>query len=58
MPHGHTIIKMSIQLALERGERLGELDERTEAMKREAEVYSLSANQLKNKYKDKKWYQF
>jgi hypothetical protein len=43
---------------MERGEKLGELEERTERMKLEAEQYSSTAHQLKMKYKDKKWYQF
>ena len=43
---------------MERGEKVSELEERTEQMRREAEQYSLSAQQLKNKFKDKKWYQF
>ncbi len=47
-----------IQAALERGERLGELAERTEAMRNEAETYSSAARDLMQKYKDKKWYQF
>jgi len=47
-----------LQAALERGERLGELEERTAQMRMEAEEYSKSAHQLKNKYRDKKWYQF
>jgi syntaxin-binding protein 5 len=44
--------------AQERGQRLGELDEQTERMKIEAEAYASSSHQLKQKYKDKKWYQF
>ena len=46
------------QLALERGEKLSEAEERTERMKMEAEEYSKTAHQLMLKYKDKKWYQF
>ena len=45
------------KLALERGEKLGELEERTEKMRLDAELYSQAAQQIKNKYKDKKWYQ-
>lgn len=45
-------------MALERGEKLSELEEKTERMKLEAEAYSSSSHQLKMKYKDKKWYQF
>lgn len=44
--------------AIERGEKLGELDERTTQMMLDAELFSQRANQMKNKYKDRKWYQF
>ena len=46
-----------VQAAIERGERLGELEERTAQMRTEAEEFSKAAHQLKNKYRDKKWYQ-
>ena len=46
-----------MQAAIERGEKLGELEERTAQMRNEAEEYSRMANQLKAKYRDKKWYQ-
>jgi len=46
------------QVALERGEKLSELEEKTERMKLEAEAYSSTSHQLKMKYRDKKWYQF
>ncbi|GAU94701.1 hypothetical protein RvY_06426 [Ramazzottius varieornatus] len=44
-------------LALERGEKLGELDEATERMRQQAEAFAGNAHQLASKYKDKKWYQ-
>jgi len=47
-----------MQAALERGEKLSELEETTERMKLEAETYSGTSHQLKMKYRDKKWYQF
>jgi len=47
-----------MQAAIERGEKLGELEERTAQMRNEAEEYSKLASQLKAKYRDKKWYQF
>ncbi len=47
-----------VKLAIERGEKLSELEEKTERMKLEAEAYSGTSHQLKMKYKDKKWYQF
>jgi len=55
----HTRVYLAtLQAALERGERLGELEERTAQMRMEAEEFSKGAHQLKNKYRDKKWYQF
>ncbi|XP_059479058.1 syntaxin-binding protein 5 isoform X8 [Neocloeon triangulifer] len=44
-------------LFVERGEKLGVLEERAERMRNEAESFSTSAHQLMLKYKDKKWYQ-
>jgi len=46
------------QAAIERGEKLGDLDDRTAAMRTEAEVYAENAHKLMMKYRDKKWYQF
>ncbi|XP_055586546.1 syntaxin-binding protein 5 isoform X3 [Uranotaenia lowii] len=45
------------QLMLERGDKLSQLEERTERMSNEAQQFSNSAHLLMNKYKDKKWYQ-
>ncbi|XP_039601888.1 syntaxin-binding protein 5-like isoform X10 [Polypterus senegalus] len=42
----------------ERGQRLGELEDRTAAMMSSAEAFSKHAHELMLKYKDKKWYQF
>uniref|UniRef100_A0A8C9RSX2 Syntaxin-binding protein 5-like n=1 Tax=Scleropages formosus TaxID=113540 RepID=A0A8C9RSX2_SCLFO len=44
--------------AEERGQRLGELEERTALMMSSAEMFSKHAHELMLKYKDKKWYQF
>uniref|UniRef100_A0A3Q3K5H5 Syntaxin-binding protein 5-like n=1 Tax=Monopterus albus TaxID=43700 RepID=A0A3Q3K5H5_MONAL len=41
----------------ERGQKLGELDERTAAMMASAESFSKHAHDMMLKYKDKKWYQ-
>ncbi|XP_071549214.1 syntaxin-binding protein 5 isoform X4 [Panulirus ornatus] len=41
----------------ERGQKLGDLEERTGKMMTEAESFSSAAHQLMLKYKDKKWYQ-
>jgi len=45
------------QLAVERGDKLSQLEERTQRMMNEAENFSSSAHSLMVKYKDKKWYQ-
>ncbi|KAL0879849.1 hypothetical protein ABMA27_002384 [Loxostege sticticalis] len=45
------------QLVLERGDKLGQLEDRTERMHSQAHEFSSSAHQLMLKYKDKKWYQ-
>ncbi|XP_071210489.1 syntaxin-binding protein 5-like isoform X3 [Salvelinus alpinus] len=46
------------RIALEqRGERLGELEERTTLMLKSAETFSTHAHQVMLKHKDKKWYQ-
>ncbi|XP_075053566.1 syntaxin-binding protein 5-like isoform X6 [Mixophyes fleayi] len=42
----------------ERGQRLGELEDKTERMLSSAEAFSKHAHELMLKYKDKKWYQF
>ncbi|XP_069058811.1 syntaxin-binding protein 5-like isoform X5 [Pleurodeles waltl] len=42
----------------ERGQRLGELEEKTTGMMYSAEAFSKHAHELMLKYKDKKWYQF
>ncbi|XP_033874852.1 syntaxin-binding protein 5 isoform X11 [Acipenser ruthenus] len=42
----------------ERGQKLGELDERTAAMMASAESFSKHAHDMMLKCKDKKWYQF
>ncbi|GLD47796.1 syntaxin-binding protein 5-like isoform X2 [Lates japonicus] len=41
----------------ERGQKLGELEERTAAMMASAESFSKHAHDMMLKYKDKKWYQ-
>ncbi|XP_071135149.1 syntaxin-binding protein 5-like isoform X6 [Mytilus edulis] len=46
------------QLFLERGEKLGELGERTEQMLQNADSFSSASHAIMLKYKDKKWYQF
>ncbi|XP_062984489.1 syntaxin-binding protein 5-like [Elgaria multicarinata webbii] len=47
------------RLALdERGQKLGELDEKTAGMMTSAEAFSKHAHEVMLKYKGKKWYQF
>lgn len=47
------------RLALdERGQKLGDLEERTTAMLSSADSFSKHAHEMMLKYKDKKWYQF
>ncbi|KAK4881718.1 hypothetical protein RN001_005037 [Aquatica leii] len=50
-------INRAHKLALERGDKLNQLEERAERMRSEAENFSQSAHELMLKYKDKKWYQ-
>ncbi|CAL8108825.1 unnamed protein product [Orchesella dallaii] len=45
------------QMMVERGQKLGQLEDKTEKMMNEAETFSTAAHQLMLKYKDKKWYQ-
>lgn len=45
------------QLMVERGQKLGQLEDRTERMMNEAENFQSSAHNLMLKHKDKKWYQ-
>jgi len=44
-------------LLVERGDKLGQLDDKTAKMMSDAENFSSAAHQLMLKYKDKKWYQ-
>ena len=44
-------------LAMERGEKLGQLEDKTAKMAADAENFSSAAHQLMLRYKDKKWYQ-
>lgn len=43
--------------AIERGQRLNELEDRTEQMANEAKQYANTSHNLMNMYKNKKWYQ-
>nr|CAD7258658.1 unnamed protein product [Timema shepardi] len=45
------------QMMVERGEKLGKLEDRAEKMASEAENFSHTSHSLMLKYKDKKWYQ-
>ncbi|XP_059614289.1 syntaxin-binding protein 5 isoform X5 [Phlebotomus argentipes] len=50
-------ISRAHQLAMERGDKLSQLEERTERMANQAQEFSGTAHSLMLKYKDKKWYQ-
>ena len=50
-------ISRAHQLAMERGEKLSQLEERTERMHNQAQEFSSTSHNLMLKYKDKKWYQ-
>lgn len=50
-------ISRAHQLAVERGEKLSQLEERAERMSSQAQEFSGTAHSLMQKYKDKKWYQ-
>ncbi|XP_055709029.1 syntaxin-binding protein 5 isoform X6 [Phlebotomus papatasi] len=50
-------ISRAHQLAMERGEKLSQLEDRTERMANQAQEFSGTAHSLMLKYKDKKWYQ-
>nr|XP_039262730.1 syntaxin-binding protein 5-like [Styela clava] len=55
--HGLTEMQKLRLAALERGEKLGELDEKTQRMQESAQKFSDNAHSLMMKYKNKKWYQ-
>lgn len=50
-------ISRAHQLAVERGEKLSNLEDRTARMMNEAEQFSSNARELMMKNKDKRWYQ-
>lgn len=50
-------ISRAHQLAIERGEKLSQLEDRAERMSNQAQEFSGTAHSLMQKYKDKKWYQ-
>lgn len=51
------VVARNKQALLERGEKLSELEQRTEQMNVRAKAFADAAHQLTLKYKDKKWYQ-
>lgn len=50
-------ISRAHRLMVERGDKLGQLEDKAEKMRSEAENFSSSAHDLMLKYRDKKWYQ-
>lgn len=55
--HGLTEMQKLRLAALERGEKLSELEEKTQRMQESAQKFSNNAHSLMMKYKNKKWYQ-
>lgn len=51
------VVARNKQALLERGEKLSELEVKTEQMNVRAKAFADAAHQLSLKYKDKKWYQ-
>lgn len=47
-----------VQALIERTEKLGKVEEATEKMADTSEKYARNANELMNKMKNKKWYQW
>jgi len=45
-------------LACERGNKLSEVEDRTEQLATDSKEFSDAASKLKDKYKNQKWYQF
>lgn len=45
------------KLMMERGDKLGELEDRAEKMRSEAENFASTAHELMVRNRDKKWYQ-
>ncbi|XP_071113160.1 syntaxin-binding protein 5-like isoform X9 [Haliotis cracherodii] len=43
---------------VERGEKIGDLDDKSAQMLSQAESFAQAAHQIMSRYKDKKWYQF
>lgn len=54
---GHEL-RMAREGLDERGEKLSEVEDRTQHMMMQSEMYANAAHQLAQKFKDKKWYQF
>ena len=50
-------ISKAHKAVVERGDKLNQLEERSERMSTEAERFSQNAQALMGKYKNKKWYQ-
>ena len=48
---------MLVQALVERGQKLGEVEEQTAQMRDAAHQFSRNAENLADKYKNKKWYQ-
>ncbi|XKL62483.1 hypothetical protein PGB90_002316 [Kerria lacca] len=55
--HSTGEVSRAHQLMVERGEKLGQLEDRSQRMMMDAEKFASNAHELMQKSKDKKWYQ-
>lgn len=55
--HSTGEVSRAHQLMVERGDKLSQLEDRTQRMMTDAEKFASSAHELMQKSKDKKWYQ-
>lgn len=57
MQHSTGEVSRAHMLMVERGDKLGQLEDKTQRMMTDAEKFASSAHELMQKSKDKKWYQ-
>jgi len=55
---GESEIFKAKMLAMERGKKLNEVEDKTEQLSNDAKIWADSSRQLRDKYKNQKWYQF
>lgn len=56
--HATSEIGRAKMLAIERGQKLGQLSDTTERLRDDSEQYANNAHQIMQRMKNKKWYQF